>query len=174
SLEDFKAKRNIEKVQEQIMDEELDHLLDGNENVDENAFMDYIFNNQEDLGTRIEPRGDKESPKAKINAHIVPISTNEEEEESPRDEFELKRRENGKGIEETRDTPPLTPIRSPRTPTASLFIDKNTLQELTVITEDAYSSSDKEKLKESMISKPIHSYSTPSLSSPKPKIVRFK
>ncbi|GKB65208.1 retrovirus-related pol polyprotein from transposon TNT 1-94 [Tanacetum coccineum] len=38
SLEDSKAKQNVEIVQEHLEDEELDHLLKGNENVDEDAF----------------------------------------------------------------------------------------------------------------------------------------
>ncbi|GKD94633.1 hypothetical protein Tco_1374470 [Tanacetum coccineum] len=79
------------------MDEELDQLLDRNENVDEHAFIDFIFNNQEDPGTWIEARSDKESPKAEINADMVPVNTNEEEEESAGDEFEFKRREKGNG-----------------------------------------------------------------------------
>ncbi|GKA30862.1 hypothetical protein Tco_0717167 [Tanacetum coccineum] len=78
-------------------DEELDQLLDGNENVDEHAFIDFIFNNQEDPDTWIEARSDKESPKAEINADMVHVNTNEEEEESAGDEFEFKRREKGNG-----------------------------------------------------------------------------
>ncbi|GKB36612.1 hypothetical protein Tco_0881554 [Tanacetum coccineum] len=108
--------------------------------------MNGIFNSQEDPDTRIEPRSDKESPEAEIDADMVIVNANEEEEESVGDEFELKRRIKGKGIEETRSSPPPTPIRSPRTHIAPLSTDKETLQELTVITEDAPSSADKEKL----------------------------
>ncbi|GKE31723.1 hypothetical protein Tco_1451045 [Tanacetum coccineum] len=72
-----------------MVDEELDHFLDGNENVDVDEFMSDIFNNQEDPGTRIDPRTG--------------------------DEFELRRRVKGKGIEETRSSHPPTPIRSLRT-----------------------------------------------------------
>ncbi|GKD42140.1 hypothetical protein Tco_1266785 [Tanacetum coccineum] len=48
-------------------------------------------------------------------------------EESAGDEFELRRREKGKGIEEIKDTPLPTPIRSPRTHIAYLSSDKETL-----------------------------------------------
>nr|GEU50649.1 hypothetical protein [Tanacetum cinerariifolium] len=48
------------------------------------------------------------------------------------DKFELKRRENGKGIKDTKDTPPPTPIRSLRTHSAPLSIVKETIQELTM------------------------------------------
>ncbi|GJX09524.1 hypothetical protein Tco_0199383 [Tanacetum coccineum] len=82
-------------------------------------------------------------------------------EESVGDEFELRRREKGKGIEETRDTHPPTPIRSPRTHIASISLDKETLQELTVTTEDAHSFADKEKLQELTVTDSTHSSSSP-------------
>ncbi|GKF67946.1 hypothetical protein Tco_0197625 [Tanacetum coccineum] len=143
SLEDFEAKQNVEM---HLEDEELDHLLEGNENVYVDEFVNDIFNSQEDSGTRIEPRSDKESPEAEIDADMVPVNSNEDGEESVGDEFELKRRENGKEIYETRDTPPPTPIRSTRTHIAPLSTDKEILKELAVNIEDAPSSADKEKL----------------------------
>ncbi|GJX01987.1 hypothetical protein Tco_0185900 [Tanacetum coccineum] len=115
-----------------LEDEELDHLLEGNENVYVDEFVNDIFNSQEDSGTRIEPRSDKESPEAEIDADMVPVNSNEDGEESVGDEFELKRRENGKEIYETRDTPPPTPIRSTRTHIAPLSTDKEILKELAV------------------------------------------
>ncbi|GKC97475.1 hypothetical protein Tco_1167750 [Tanacetum coccineum] len=65
---------------------------------------------QEDPGTRIEPMSDKESPKVTESADILTIHDEEVEEESAGDEFELRRREKGKGIEDIRDTPPLDPL----------------------------------------------------------------
>ncbi|GKC30823.1 hypothetical protein Tco_1038117 [Tanacetum coccineum] len=144
----FEAQQNVAKVNEHLEDEELDHLLEGNENVNVDEFMNDIFNSQEDLDTRIEPRSDKESPKAKIDADMVIVNANEEEEESAGDEFELKRRIKGNGIEETRSLPPPPPNRSPRTHITPLYTDKETLQELTVITDDAPSSVNKDKLQE--------------------------
>ncbi|GJY92812.1 retrovirus-related pol polyprotein from transposon TNT 1-94 [Tanacetum coccineum] len=67
---------NVEQVKEHMVDEELYHFLDGNENVDVDEFMSDIFNNQEDL---------------------VIVNANDEEEESAGDEFELRRRVKGKG-----------------------------------------------------------------------------
>ncbi|GJT73414.1 hypothetical protein Tco_1032700 [Tanacetum coccineum] len=113
-------------VKEHMVDEELEQLLEGTENVVVDAFMDDVFNSQEDLGTRIEPTSDKESLEVEKDADMVIINDGEEEE-SVGDEFELRMREKGKGIEETRDTPPPTPIRSPRTHTSPLFTDKETL-----------------------------------------------
>ncbi|GJY66626.1 hypothetical protein Tco_0468864 [Tanacetum coccineum] len=146
SLEDFEAKQNVEMLQERLEDKELDHLLEGNENVNVDEFMNDIFNSQEDPDTRIEPMSDKESPKAETDADMVLDNTNKGEEESGGDEFELRRREKGKGIKETMNTPSPTPIGSLRTHIASLSTNKETLQELTVITKDAPSSADKEKL----------------------------
>nr|GEW33438.1 hypothetical protein [Tanacetum cinerariifolium] len=74
-----------------------------------------------------------------------PVTT-KEEEETVRDEFELKRRIKG----------------------------KETLQVLTVTTEDAPSSANKEKIKELMVTAPSPSSSTPSSSLPKPKTGCFK
>nr|GEV98028.1 integrase, catalytic region, zinc finger, CCHC-type, peptidase aspartic, catalytic [Tanacetum cinerariifolium] len=65
------------------------------------------------------------------SADIVTIHDNEEEEGSAGDEFELKRTEKGKGIEETKDTSPPIPIRSPRTHIALISLDKEIFQELT-------------------------------------------
>ncbi|GKE45359.1 hypothetical protein Tco_1472643 [Tanacetum coccineum] len=146
SLKDFKAKQNVEMLQERLEDKELDHLLEGNENVNVDEFMNDIFNSQDDPDTRIEPRSDKESPKAETDADMVLDNTNKWEEESGGDEFELRRREKGKGIKETMNTPLPTPIGSLRTHIASLSTNKETLQELTVITTDAPSSADKKKL----------------------------
>ncbi|GJT46693.1 hypothetical protein Tco_0955408 [Tanacetum coccineum] len=152
-----------------MMDEELEQLLEGTENVDMDAFMDDVLNNQEDPDTRIVPESDKESPEVTKSVDMLTIHDDEVKEESVGDEFELRRRENGKGIEETRDTHPPTPIRSPRTHIASILLDKETLQELTVTTEDAHSFTDKEKLQELTVTDSTHSSS-----SPKPNTGRFK
>ncbi|GKD17307.1 hypothetical protein Tco_1206465 [Tanacetum coccineum] len=111
SIEDIEAQHNVEKVKEHMVDEEIKNLVEGtgNENVD--AFMDDVLNSQEDLGTRIEPRSDKESPEMKKDAGMA-----------ARDEFELRRRERGKGIEDIKDTPLPTLIRSPRTYISPLSI----------------------------------------------------
>ncbi|GJY38696.1 hypothetical protein Tco_0425060 [Tanacetum coccineum] len=169
SLQDFKAKQNVEMVQEHIVDEELEKLLDGNDNVNVDEFMNDIFNNQEDPGTRVEPRSDKEIPEVEIDADLVPVNSNEEEEESAEEMLIKRRREKGKGIEESRSSPPPRPIRSPRTHIAPLSTDKEKLQELTTITDDASLSTAKEKLQELTVTDPTPSSSTPSSSLPKPK-----
>ncbi|GJZ03527.1 hypothetical protein Tco_0536802 [Tanacetum coccineum] len=117
----------VSKVKEHMVDKELDQLLEGAENVDVDAFMDDVLNSQEYPGTRIETMSYKESPKVKKSVDDVIITNDDVEEESSRDEFELRRREKRKGIVETKDTSPSTSIRSPSTHIASLSTDKETL-----------------------------------------------
>ncbi|GJV49845.1 hypothetical protein Tco_1440057 [Tanacetum coccineum] len=82
SLGDFKPKHNVEKVQEHIVDEEIENLLEGNDNVNVDEFKNNILNNQEDPGTMIEPRSHKESMEVELDADLVHVNSNEEEEES--------------------------------------------------------------------------------------------
>nr|GEX00145.1 hypothetical protein [Tanacetum cinerariifolium] len=123
---------------------------------------------QQDPDNTIDPKSYKESVEAKKSVDIMTIHDDEVKEESAGDEFELRRREKGKGIEETMDTQP-TLIRSLRTNIAPISLDKETLQELMITTEDSPSSVDKEKLHELTVAD-----STPSSSSPKPKTRQFR
>ncbi|GJV28993.1 hypothetical protein Tco_1385441 [Tanacetum coccineum] len=129
SIEDFKAQQNVEKVKEHMMDEELEQLLEGTENVDVDAFMDDVLNSQEDPSTRIEPMSDKESPKVTKSTDMLDIHDDEVEEESVKEEFELRMREKGKVATED----------------ALSFVDKEKLQELTVTDSTPSSSSPKPK-----------------------------
>ncbi|GKG64683.1 hypothetical protein Tco_0663659, partial [Tanacetum coccineum] len=40
SLEDLEAQQNVEKVQEHLVDEEIEKIVEGGDNVDEDEFMD--------------------------------------------------------------------------------------------------------------------------------------
>ncbi|GJU17902.1 hypothetical protein Tco_1145868 [Tanacetum coccineum] len=89
-----------------------------------------------------DPRSDffKDSPEVKITNNeeveitnvVIPINVNEEEEEITDEVYELKQREKGKIVEESRSTPSPTPIRSPRIHTDLVSSDTKKLQELTV------------------------------------------
>ncbi|GJR54806.1 retrovirus-related pol polyprotein from transposon TNT 1-94 [Tanacetum coccineum] len=89
---------------------------------------------------RLEPRSDKESPKVEITNNeeveitnvVVSVNVNEEEEKITDEVYELKRREKGKIVEESRNTPFPTLIRSPRIYTDPVSLDTKKLQELTV------------------------------------------
>ncbi|GJT13565.1 hypothetical protein Tco_0860607 [Tanacetum coccineum] len=117
----------------------------------------------------IDPRSYKESLEVKKSNDDVTITNDDVEEESAGDEFELKRREKGTSIYETKDTPLPTLIRSPRTHIAYLSSDKETLLELMVTTEYAPLFTDKEKLQELTIID-----ITPSSSLLKPNTGRFR
>ncbi|GJX40433.1 hypothetical protein Tco_0255423 [Tanacetum coccineum] len=103
SLEDLEAQKTVEKVQEHLVDEEIEDLVEG------------------------EPKSQKERSEVEKSDDVL-IINDDEEEESTRDALIRKK---GKGIVEIKDTPPPTPIRSPRTHTSPLSSDKKKLQELT-------------------------------------------
>ncbi|GKG42255.1 hypothetical protein Tco_0476553, partial [Tanacetum coccineum] len=99
-------------------------------------------------GTRIEPKRDKESleveivneeeveitnvEKVEITNDVIPVNANDEEDEITNEVYELKRREKGKIVEESRSTPFPTPTRSPRIHTDLVSSDTEQLSELTV------------------------------------------
>ncbi|GJU25195.1 hypothetical protein Tco_1163816 [Tanacetum coccineum] len=129
-LADLEAQQNVKRVEEHLVDTEIERIVEGNNDVDENQFVDEILNSQEDPDT----------------------SDEEEEEESAGDALIIRK---GKGIVEIKDIPPPPPIRSPRTNSAFLSLDKEELQELTA-------------------SDPTPSSFKPTTSSPKPKSYRVK
>ncbi|GJR94235.1 hypothetical protein Tco_0266409 [Tanacetum coccineum] len=98
--------------------------------------------------TRIEPRSNKESPEVEITKDkeveitketpvveitnvVIPVNVNDDDEEITDEVYELKRREKGKLVEETRNSPIPTPIRSLRIHTNLVSSDTEKLQELT-------------------------------------------
>ncbi|GJU87661.1 hypothetical protein Tco_1295207 [Tanacetum coccineum] len=154
SHDELEAKQNVQKVEEHLIAEEIEKLVEGADNV-ENVEVDSSTLRQDDaqtiLGTRLEPRINKESPKVEITVFEQPINVIKEEEESTEDDYELRRREKGKHVEESRSTPSPTTIRSPR-------------NHFTLI------SSNTEKLQQLMVTDPPPSSSTPSSFSAKSKI----
>ncbi|GJX16263.1 hypothetical protein Tco_0217095 [Tanacetum coccineum] len=112
------------------------------------GFICFGVNRVTGYGTRLEPRSDKESSEVEITNDkeveitndeeveitnvVIPVNVNEEEEEITDEVYELKRREKGKIVEESRSTPFPTPIRSPRIHTDLVSSDTEKLQELTV------------------------------------------
>ncbi|GJW38973.1 hypothetical protein Tco_0064818 [Tanacetum coccineum] len=71
----LEAKQNVQKVEEHLIAEEIEKLVEEAENVEE-------------------------SLEVEITAAAQPVNVNEEEEESAEDDYELKRREKGKHVEE--------------------------------------------------------------------------
>ncbi|GJT30292.1 hypothetical protein Tco_0910567 [Tanacetum coccineum] len=152
SHEELEAKQNEDKVKEHLMAEEIEKLVEGMENVEENKVDSSTLrknDNQNDHGTRLEPMSNNESLEVEITIVVQPVNVNEEEEESEEDDYELKRREKGKHVEEPQNTPSPTTIRSPRIHSTLTSLDTEKLQDLTVNDPPP---------------------STPSSSSPKPKL----
>ncbi|GKD79339.1 hypothetical protein Tco_1341960, partial [Tanacetum coccineum] len=150
SHDELEAQENVEKVQEHLASEDIKKLIEGTENIEVDSLIPRNDDDQNILGTRLEPQSDKESPEVEITV-VVPVNVNEEEGESADDEYELKRREKWKHVEETRNTPSPSPIRYPRNHSTLISSDTENVQELTV--NDHTPSS-----------------STPSSCSPNPKI----
>ncbi|GKB52077.1 hypothetical protein Tco_0902830 [Tanacetum coccineum] len=135
-------------------------MVDGQENIVDDSSIPR--NDEPNIpGTRIEPRSDKESPKVEIAKEkeveiskekeveltnvVIPVNVNDEDEEITDEVYELKRREKGKIVEETRNSPIPTPIRSPRIHTNLVSSDTEKLQELTDTPHTTSSSSSPHK-----------------------------
>nr|GEV84258.1 copia protein [Tanacetum cinerariifolium] len=126
------ARENVELVDEHLASIEIEKMVEGQENVSDDSSISR--NDKHNiLGTRLEPRSDKESPKAEFTDVVIPVNVYDEEEEEDEitDEmYELKCWEKGKNVEESRIIPFPTPIRSSRIHTALVSSDTEKLQEL--------------------------------------------
>ncbi|GKB01857.1 hypothetical protein Tco_0829901 [Tanacetum coccineum] len=147
SHEEQEARENVALVDEHLAFEEIEKMVDEQENIVNDSS---IPRNDEPTipGTRIEPKSNKESPEAEITKEkeveiiketlavditnvVIPVNVTDEDEEITDEVYELKRREKGKIVEETRNSPIPTPIRSPRIYTNLVSSDTEKLQELT-------------------------------------------
>ncbi|GKB00461.1 hypothetical protein Tco_0828454 [Tanacetum coccineum] len=113
SQEEQEARENVELVNKHLASEEIEKTIEGSENVIDDS-LPYRNDEPKILGTRFEPRSDKEK-----------------DDEITDEVYELKRREKGKIVEESRSTPLPTLIRSHRTHTNLVSSDTLILQELT-------------------------------------------
>ncbi|GJW23415.1 retrovirus-related pol polyprotein from transposon TNT 1-94 [Tanacetum coccineum] len=129
--EEQEARENVELVNKHLASEEIEKMMEGSENVIDDSLSP---RNDEPniLGTRLEPRSDKESLEVEITNDeemeitniVIPVNVNEEEEEITN---ELKQRGKGKIVEEFRSTPFPTPIRSLRIHTNLVSLDTKKL-----------------------------------------------
>ncbi|GJX67209.1 hypothetical protein Tco_0302936 [Tanacetum coccineum] len=147
SREEQEARENVALVDEHLASEEIEKMVDGQENIIDDSSIPR--NDEPNIsGTRIEPRSNKESPEVKITKDkeveitketpvveitnvVIPVNINDDDEEITDEVYELKRREKGKLVEETRNSPIPTPIRSPRIHTNLVSSDTEKLQDLT-------------------------------------------
>nr|GEV16224.1 retrovirus-related Pol polyprotein from transposon TNT 1-94 [Tanacetum cinerariifolium] len=91
SLKDLKAQQNVKRVKEYLVDEEIEKIVEGNDDVDENQFVDEIQNSQEDPDTRIEPQSHKERPEVEKSVDLI-IIDDQKEKESVEDALRRKKR----------------------------------------------------------------------------------
>ncbi|GJY31632.1 hypothetical protein Tco_0415127 [Tanacetum coccineum] len=160
SHEEQEERENVALVDEHLASEEIEKMVDGQENIVDDSSTPR--NDEPNIpGTRIELRSDKESPKVEIAKEkeveiskekeveqtnvVIPVNVNDEDEEITDEVYELKRREKGKIVEETRNSPIPTPIRSSRIHTNIVSSDTEKLQELTDTSHTTSSSSSHHK-----------------------------
>ncbi|GKD49757.1 hypothetical protein Tco_1278733, partial [Tanacetum coccineum] len=127
SHDELEAKQNVQKVKEHLIAKKIEKLVEGAENVENDSSTLRQDDTQNIPGTRLEPRSDKETLEVEITAAEQPVNVIEDEEESAEDDYELRRREKGKHVEESRSTPSPTTIRSPRTHSTLIYSDTKKL-----------------------------------------------
>ncbi|GKC60548.1 hypothetical protein Tco_1088146 [Tanacetum coccineum] len=91
--DELEAKQNVKKVKEHLIAEEIEKLVEGTENVENNEVVNFVLNNQEVPSTRLEPRSHKESLEVEKTTEVQPVHTIKEEKESVEVDYELRRRE---------------------------------------------------------------------------------
>nr|GEV62734.1 hypothetical protein [Tanacetum cinerariifolium] len=93
---DVPMTQNEEKVKEHLMAKEIEKLVEGMENIRNDAVDNSISNCQNDPDTRLELMSNKESPEVKKTADVSqPVNVIEKEDESAKNNYELRRREGG-------------------------------------------------------------------------------
>nr|GEU69834.1 hypothetical protein [Tanacetum cinerariifolium] len=132
SRQEQEARENVALVEKHLASKEIKKMVEGQEHVVDDSLIPR--NDEHNIpGTRLEPRSDKESPEVGITDVIVHVNVYDEEEDEDKitDEvYELKRKEKGKNVVESRITQFPTPIRSPRIHTDLVSLDTKKLQEL--------------------------------------------
>ncbi|GJT67509.1 hypothetical protein Tco_1018989 [Tanacetum coccineum] len=142
----------VDKADEMMLQDTLqlslaEHKSREEQEVRENAALVDEHLASEEVEKMDRAQSDKESPEVEIAKEkeveitqemeveitnvIIPVNVTNEDEEVTDEVFELKRREKGKNVEETRNSPIPTPIRSPRIHTNLVSLDTEKLQELT-------------------------------------------
>nr|GEW03590.1 hypothetical protein [Tanacetum cinerariifolium] len=133
SRQEQETRENVALVDEHLASVEIEKMVEGQENVIGDSSI--LRNNEHNIPrTRLEPRSDKESLEVEVTNVVIPVNVYDEEQEEDEitDEvYELKRMEKGKIVEESRNTPFPTPIRSPRIHVDLVSSDTEKLQELT-------------------------------------------
>ncbi|GJT48775.1 hypothetical protein Tco_0974932, partial [Tanacetum coccineum] len=116
------ARENVELVNEHLASEEIEKIVEEQENIVDDSSPPRN-DDPNILGPRLEPRSDKESPEVEvikdaeveIPNDVIPVNVNDDEVDEITDEvYELKRREKGNIVEESKSTTSPITIRSPK------------------------------------------------------------
>ncbi|GJZ76707.1 retrovirus-related pol polyprotein from transposon TNT 1-94 [Tanacetum coccineum] len=121
SHEEQEARENVALVDEHLASEEIEKMVEEQENI-ESPKVEIAKEKEVEITQETE---------VEITNVIIPVNVTDEDEEITDEVYELKRREKGKNVEETRNSPIPTPIRSPRIHTNLVSSDTEKLQELT-------------------------------------------
>nr|GEY68022.1 hypothetical protein [Tanacetum cinerariifolium] len=153
--------KNVAKVQEKLAEEEIEKMVEGEEDEESYAseFADSMFNDDDDFGTRIEPKSHKENPKV-VDKDEVNDKVNQDEkknDDAEKMDDAAKEKDNddhidhtlvGSGSMETRNeqmqTSILTPTRYPR---KDLSSNKTIFKELTETVSPTTATTSKNKIK---------------------------
>ncbi|GKB33503.1 hypothetical protein Tco_0872904 [Tanacetum coccineum] len=111
SQEEQEARENVELVNKHLASEETKKLVEGAENVIDDS-LPPRNDEPQILDTRLEPQSDKESlevektnvEEVEVTNVAILVNVNEEKDEITDEVYELKRREKGKTVEESRST----------------------------------------------------------------------
>nr|GFA62801.1 hypothetical protein [Tanacetum cinerariifolium] len=139
SRQEQEARENVALVEEHLASVEIEKMVEGQENVVDDSLIPR--NAEHNIpGTRLESMSDKESSEVEFTDVVIPVNVYDEEEEE--DEitdkvYELKRKEKGKNVKESRITPFPTPVRSHRIHTDPVSSDTEKLQEFMVTTSSS-------------------------------------
>nr|GEU51485.1 reverse transcriptase domain-containing protein [Tanacetum cinerariifolium] len=79
SIKEYEAQQAMKKVDEHLMDEDIEKLVEGEE-IDVDRFANDMMNSQEDLGTRIDPGSHKENLETKKVVDYMSIDEEVKEE----------------------------------------------------------------------------------------------
>ncbi|GJT58728.1 hypothetical protein Tco_1002261 [Tanacetum coccineum] len=128
SRDELEAKPNVQKVEEHLIAEEIEKLVEGTENV-ENVEVDSSTlrqnDNQNDPGTRLEPKSNKESPEVEITAEGDLLAIHPRDQDDPHDDAHLEGENSVKRQKTSEHGTYPTPViqscqRDPKAPALSL------------------------------------------------------
>ncbi|GJY34914.1 hypothetical protein Tco_0419383 [Tanacetum coccineum] len=133
SHEEQEARENVALVDEHLASEEIEKMVEEQENISdkESPEVEIAKEKEVEITQETEVEITQETQAVDITKFIIPVNVTDEDEEITDEVYDLKRRQKGKNVEETRSSPIPTPIRSPRIHTNLVSLDTKKLQELT-------------------------------------------